>query len=479
MSRTKAQILQAIETARDQFLASIWGRAVRRGMGDIADAVYDAVLNQLLTIDSTLTESGAGADAKTTGERIAAIEDEVGTFSVQTPANYGVLPSGDLHSSASLAITGNAIYILSASNTYTNAPVQEPFDGVLLQLNNQDASGKKKQIVFIVDGRIYIDEYDGTYWSDWLTDGITIDSTLSIDGAAADAESVGTALSRKADASSLADVATSGSYNDLNNKPTLSTVARTGNYGDLNNTPTLSAVAITGSYDSLTNKPSIPALDNTLTQQNCAADAKTVGDALGTKANTSSLATVATSGSYNDLLNQPSIPLLDTTLAISGRAADAKATGDAIAYISSTFVPISSAVVEMRADVNALKVDYITENGASGNWIYRKWKSGLCEMWAYNLTVDLDGWTQTSDLSHSWTLGYFNFPLTLSDTNYSINIAKTFITTSPTADMIIYGAIHHSASRGGVRLYMNTSESRGVTSVNIDVYVFGRWQAAT
>ena len=33
--------------------------------------------------------------------------------------------------------------------------------------------------------------------------------------------------------------------------------------------------------------------------------------------------------------------------------------------------------------LDALKVDYITAEGTSGNWKYRKWKSGKIEAWGY------------------------------------------------------------------------------------------------
>lgn len=49
---------------------------------------------------------------------------------------------------------------------------------------------------------------------------------------------------------SLANVATSGSYNDLSNKPSIFS----GNYNDLTNKPSL----FSGSYNDLTNKPTIP-----------------------------------------------------------------------------------------------------------------------------------------------------------------------------------------------------------------------------
>ena len=91
--------------------------------------------------------------------------------------------------------------------------------------------------------------------------------------------------------SGLATVATSGSYADLSNKPTIvgqvqSNWTQTNNsQADfIKNKPSLATVATSGSYNDLSNKPTIPA------------------------------ATVATSGSYNDLLNKPTIPVLPTGL---------------------------------------------------------------------------------------------------------------------------------------------------------------------
>ena len=132
-------------------------------------------------------------------------------------------------------------------------------------------------------------------------------------------------LASKANISSLALVATSGSYNDLINKPTLATVATSGSYNDLSNKPTLasfasisspisgqvlkyngtawanstlSTVATSGSYNDLSDTPSL--------------FSGAYADLTGTPA----LATVATSGSYNDLSHTPTIP--STIAALTG-----------------------------------------------------------------------------------------------------------------------------------------------------------------
>ena len=119
-------------------------------------------------------------------------------------------------------------------------------------------------------------------------------------------------LSRKADKSEvtavnsridgLSTVATTGSYNDLSNKPTLSVVAGTGEYSDLLNKPSLANVATSGDYYDLNNTPTIPAaqIQSDWNQSN--------SSSLDYIKNKPNLATVATSGSYNDLSNKPTIP---------------------------------------------------------------------------------------------------------------------------------------------------------------------------
>ena len=95
---------------------------------------------------------------------------------------------------------------------------------------------------------------------------------------------IDTALSGKANSSSLSTVATTGSYNDLTNKPTIPSI--TGLEETANKVTSWSTTTTDAHYPS----------------------EKLVKTSLDAKANSSSLSTVATSGSYNDLSNKPSIP---------------------------------------------------------------------------------------------------------------------------------------------------------------------------
>ena len=125
--------------------------------------------------------------------------------------------------------------------------------------------------------------------------------------------------------SSLSDVAFSGDYDDLTNKPTIPTKTSdldndsgfiTKSVNDLTNytkSSDLSTVATSGDYDDLIDKPTIPDVSNFIT--------KDVND-LTYYTKSSELSTVATSGSYNDLSNKPTIPIINEYAVLNGKRKD-------------------------------------------------------------------------------------------------------------------------------------------------------------
>ena len=156
------------------------------------------------------------------------------------------------------------------------------------------------------------------------SDRESADTTLqsNIDSEASTRSSADTALGTRID--NLHAIASSGSYNDLLNKPSLFS----GSYNDLSNKPSL----FSGSYNDLTDVPSgadltgyatetyvdtavsnlvdsAPAALNTLNELAAALGddsnfSTTITNSLALKANTSDIF----SGNYNDLSNKPSIP---------------------------------------------------------------------------------------------------------------------------------------------------------------------------
>ena len=105
--------------------------------------------------------------------------------------------------------------------------------------------------------------------------------------------------------SSLATVATSGSYSDLSNKPTIPAAQVNSDWNassgvaEILNKPALATVATSGSYTDLSNKPTIPAAQVN-SDWNSASGVSQI-------LNKPSLATVATSGAYSDLSGTPTI----------------------------------------------------------------------------------------------------------------------------------------------------------------------------
>ena len=134
----------------------------------------------------------------------------------------------------------------------------------------------------------------------------------------------------------LATVATSGSYDDLTDKPTIPAAQVQSDWAQSNssavdyikNKPTLSEVATSGDYEDLTNKPTIPApqVQSDWAQTNTSAvdyiknkpsipAAQVQSDwnqsnsaAVDYIKNKPTLSSVATSGSYEDLSDKPTIP---------------------------------------------------------------------------------------------------------------------------------------------------------------------------
>lgn len=105
-------------------------------------------------------------------------------------------------------------------------------------------------------------------------------------------------ISGKANSADLATVATSGSYNDLSDKPTIPAAQIQSDWNQTNDE----------AKDFIKNKPTIPTVPTNVSAFTNDAGYLTQHQDISGKANSADLATVATSGSYNDLSNKPTIP---------------------------------------------------------------------------------------------------------------------------------------------------------------------------
>jgi hypothetical protein len=216
---------------------------------------------------------------------------------------------GDQTISGNLTVSGN--FTVAGTPTTVNSTVLTVKDNIITVNKGEAGSG-----VTLRYAGLDVDRGDlarqRLLWDE--TSGKWVAGPTSQEVALATESYVTTAISGKANTSSLATVATSGSYADLTNKPTYATVASTGAYSDLTGKPSLATVATSGAYADLTGKPS--------------------------------LATVATSGDYADLTNKPSLLSLGST---AGAALGVAAAGTATTAARSDHVHASPATVSGNA----------------------------------------------------------------------------------------------------------------------------------
>ena len=194
----------------------------------------------------------------------------------------------------------------------------------------------------IADTTIHVTAADKTAWSgkqDAISDLSTIRS-----GAALGATAV--------QPGSLATVATSGSYNDLSDKPTIPPGVVVDQVYDSTSANAQSGVAVASAISG---------------KQDTINDLSTIrsGAALGaTAVQPGSLATVATSGAYSDLSGKPTIPSVDQVYdGTSANAQSGVAVASAIAGISVDEVP----TVTSSDDGKVLKATY---SGGAGSYAW-------------------------------------------------------------------------------------------------------------
>lgn len=123
------------------FESAVYGKDVRAALvseaEEIQEQVNDAIENQLIEVDDTLSVEGAGADAKATGERILEVDCDISGLSGYPQYQYIIAANGKWTTSAgkhysipvsggdSVAITGNLDYssvcaFLKSDNAATN-----------------------------------------------------------------------------------------------------------------------------------------------------------------------------------------------------------------------------------------------------------------------------------------------------------------------------------------------------------------------
>jgi hypothetical protein len=265
---------------------------------EISDSSRNPVENRAIAAAlETKADAADVADFMTENEVETAITDAVGDI---VRFEYYVCTPGEYDPNTGVpTVTGadtNHIYLTPTSGTNLNMYAYISNTFVFLGTTEVDLAdyAKTDDLADVAISGSYNDLSN----KPTIPTAVTVDSTITQGGAnPVEGGAIHTALAAKANASSLAakantadlaSVAFSGAYSDLSGKPSLATVATSGAYSDLSGKPNLATVATSGSYNDLSNKPA--------------------------------LKTVATSGSYNDLSNKPTIPTVPSNITLGKRS---------------------------------------------------------------------------------------------------------------------------------------------------------------
>lgn len=209
---------------------------------------------------------------------------------------------------------------------------------------------------------------------------MAIDDNTSYELTGAQVKDLASKINAKADSANLATVATSGSYNDLSNKPTIPAAQVNSDWNassgvaQILNKPSLATVATSGSYSDLSNKPTIPTVNNaTLTIQKNGVAVET----FTANASSNKTANITVPTKTSDLTNDSSFVTGSLTKASGGTLGSTTIGANTANYMEVT--KLSTAT-----DLNTIKTTgtYIIAatptNSPTGAWgtMYVDWTAG-------------------------------------------------------------------------------------------------------
>lgn len=239
-----------------------------------------------------------------------------------------------------------------------------------------------------------------------------------------------------------------------------------------NKVDNLHTVATSGSYNDLTNKPTIPTVTSTIQNGNTnAITSDAVYDALALKADSSGLATVATTGSWNDLLNRPSIS------DFGGEVTVEKLSTAETGYLSSYVIKQND--VQVGATINIPK-DYLVKSAATHtvstvNTPVTGYQVGDVYIDFVINTKDNSGTDEhlyllVSDLIDEYTAD--ESTLTLSSNTFSVKdggVTKTKLASAVQTSLGYADAWNSSAAKGITSANINTWNAKSdLTIANVD-----------
>lgn len=140
--------------------------------------------------------------------------------------------------------------------------------------------------------------------------------------------------------------------------------------------------------------------------------------------------------------------------------------------VNATIDSIKSQIADI---LNRLGQDFIVEQGTSGDWVYRKWNSGIAECWGTH-KYTLTGWSAWGTLYEGSSSGgaYYqeSYPTNLfKERPFSVASVKGI---NKGCLLETYTAGDSSQTDGYIVVRPNNTGSLG--DVYINIYAMGRWK---
>jgi len=140
-----------------------------------------------------------------------------------------------------------------------------------------------------------------------------------------------------------------------------------------------------------------------------------------------------------------------------------------------TFDPI---LADIRSRLSASAVaDYVEEQGTSGYWTYRKWKSGLSEGWFRNSYASLSFGDETGSGA---LFQYARYNLTLAlPTSAAVFVEspRTVLAAASRGTSVYpFGAFVNTRSSTTVDVVLWSAIGGALPNVSVELYAVGRWK---
>ena len=131
-------------------------------------------------------------------------------------------------------------------------------------------------------------------------------------------------------------------------------------------------------------------------------------------------------------------------------------------------------VDEAKLDKSAV-ADYVVEQGTSGYWQYRKWKSGLSEGWFRNSYAS-PAFSETTGSGSLSEMALFKTSAALPSGLFAASPDVVTVAASRGTGYYPLGGYINERSKTSLSVVVWSTIAAGITDLSVELYAVGRWK---